>query len=106
MTATRLANPFGRGKTDLSGKTLSISEKTWLCHEIKYHGQTASELGKKYNLNRKSLTQWVAAYTKNGILGQQRGRPRCFLSRDLEYIKASVSSNIHNTTKVDFEAGM
>lgn len=106
MTATRLANPFGRGKIDLSGKTLSISEKTWLCHEIKYHGQTASELGKKYNLNRKSLTQWVAAYTKNGILGQQRGRPRCFLSRDLEYIKASVSSNIHNTTKADFEAEM
>ena len=78
MNPTRLVYPFGRGSSDLSKKRLSISEKTWLRHEVKFHGKTASELGAKYSLNRKMITQWVASYTKNGLLQQSRGRPSFF----------------------------
>ena len=106
MNPTRLVNPFGRGSPDLSKKRVTILETTWLCHEVKFHGKTASELGAKYSLNRKMITQWVSDYTKNGNLQQSRGRPSSFLSADLEYIKKSVSAKVYNTTAVDFRTQM
>ena len=106
MNPTRLVNPFGRGNVDLSKQTLSTLEKTWLCHEIKYHGKSAAQLGAKHNLSRKKLTQWVSVLTKNGILQQGRGRPSSFLSADLEYIKRSVSAKVYNTKTVDFNKEM
>ena len=106
MNPTRLVNPFGRGSPDLSKKRVTILETTWLCHEVKFHGKTASELGAKYSLNRKMITQWVSDYTKNGNLQQSRGRPSSFLSADLEYIKKSVSAKVYNTTAVNFRTQM
>lgn len=106
MTPTRLVNPFGRGSPDLSKKRLSISEKTWLIHEIKYHEKTASDLGLNYHLNRKSISQWLSTYSKNGFLQESRGRPCAFLSADLDYIKKSVSAKVYNTKTADFRHEM
>lgn len=91
-TPTRLPNPFGRGNGDLSSKLLSPKEKRWPCHVVKYHNKSAAEIGKKYSLNRKSITKWVASITKNGTIPENRGRQRMFLSADLQFFRSVCQS--------------
>ena len=100
--ATRLANPWGKSNLKLNVKDLTSMQKTWLIHEIKFHGQSCANLGNRYGIDRKLLSKWVNVYAKNTSVSSGFGRPKLFSETDLISNKRDLNCEVYNVKKEDF----
>ena len=98
----RLANPWGRSQLKLDASSLNVLQKTWLIHEIKFHGQSCVKLGERYGIDRKLLSKWVLKYGQNTAVATSAGRPSLFTKNSLVALKKDLNSEVYNVKKADF----
>ena len=104
--ATHLANPWGKSNLKLVASELTTMQKTWLIHEIKFHGQSCAHLGNRYGIDRKMLSKWGNIYSKNTSVTVSGGRPVLFSPVELVSLKKDLTKEVYNVKKEDFDKNL
>ena len=99
---TRLVNPWGKSKLKLNASEMNVLQKTWLIHEIKFHGQTCKDIENKFGISRKLLSTWVKRYGENSNVVVKGGRPALFSEASLVSVKRDLNAAVYNVKKEDF----
>lgn len=99
---TRLSNPWGRSNLKLNANSMTAEQKTWMIHEIKYHGQSCAHLGNRYGIDRKLLSKWVIRYAQNKVVAVSAGRPSLFTAKSLVDLKKDLASETYNVRTDNF----
>ena len=99
---TRLPNLWGKSKLKLKANEVDALQKTWLIHEIKFHGQSCKDVEKKFGISRKLLATWVRRYNKNSNVVVQGGRPVLFSDASLVSVKKDLNAALYNVKREDF----
>jgi transposase len=103
MLPVRKINPWGRRTVSLGGVKLTLEEKTWLIHEVHYHGVQGAELSRMYSMKKNRLNKWVLKYKNTGKITVDTGRPSLLSSPEYKEFKAQLNKEDYNQTDVEFK---
>jgi hypothetical protein len=97
-----LVNPWGKTNLKLVTNELTELQKTWLIHEIKFHGKSCKDVETSSGIFRKLLSTWVKRYTKNTNVVVKGGRHVLFSDASLLSVKMDLNAKVYNVKKEDF----
>ena len=81
----------------LEVELLSAEEKTWIARHVVDGTATASDLGKRYGLNRKTISRWASRLRAGHIIEEGVGRPSSLDTLSLgKVVQASQINNVQN----------
>lgn len=85
--------PWGDWRGKLDPSKISAEDRKWLADQIVNGRYTAAKLAKRYQLNRKNLTNWANNVKKGVSLRTKRGRSCAFDSISMKVLTEYVSAN-------------
>ena len=92
---------------DLSNRKLTVAEKSWMANLIVDGKETASTIGKQFNLKRKAITYWSKRVREGHVLHDSSGgRPACLdevAEKDMIESVAIKEENPRGISPTDFK---
>lgn len=86
---------FDAENVDLSQVHLSAAQRLWIVNRINNGEDTAANLARRFNLNRKHLNHFVVRYRKGITLRSRGGRPRIFADDGLRNLAQFSQEDPH-----------
>jgi transposase len=81
------------GTVDLKGKILKVIEKKYLGEQIATGQQKVKELTTKYNINKRTVSDYKNKYIYHLRTCEEGGRPRCLDPEAQEFIIQTIRSD-------------
>jgi hypothetical protein len=90
--------PWGTGRTDLRGVTLTMSDKYWIGSRMHFKLLKNRELQKRFKLSERTIAKYSSAFRDKKVLYDYCGRPDQFDEESSEAIVEALSDPYYKLT--------